>query len=64
MKNIEEKTKEINWNTKDNKQLIEAVLVLRNADEAKSFNRTITINLLSPTTVSVLSQGKVIKELK
>ena len=39
MKNIEEKTKEINWNTKDNKQLIEAVLVLRNADEAKRFLR-------------------------
>ena len=30
---------EVNWNTKENKQLIEAVLVLKNADEAKRFLR-------------------------
>ncbi len=32
-------TKEINWNTKENKQLIEAVLTLKNADETKRFLR-------------------------
>ncbi|MFH1201024.1 MAG: YerC/YecD family TrpR-related protein [bacterium] len=31
--------KEINWNTKKNKQLIEAVLALENADEVKRFLR-------------------------
>ncbi|MEI8174428.1 MAG: YerC/YecD family TrpR-related protein [bacterium] len=30
---------EINWNTKENKQLIEAVLSLRNKDETKLFLR-------------------------
>ncbi len=30
---------EVNWNTKENKQLIEAVLALKNADEAKCFVR-------------------------
>ena len=36
MKNI---GKEINWNIKENKQFIEAVLALKNADEAKRFLR-------------------------
>mgnify|MGYP001575349786 CR=1 FL=1 len=31
--------KEIDWNTKKNNQLIEAILVLKNADEAKRFLR-------------------------
>ena len=31
--------KDINWNTKENKQLIDAVLALKNADEAKRFLR-------------------------
>ncbi|KKQ21346.1 MAG: TrpR like protein, YerC/YecD, partial [Parcubacteria group bacterium GW2011_GWC1_36_9] len=31
--------REINWNGKENKQLIEAVLALKNADEAKRFLR-------------------------
>jgi TrpR-related protein YerC/YecD len=31
--------KEIDWNTKENKQLIEAVLALKNADETKRFLR-------------------------
>lgn len=43
MKNVEGKTKEvnkeINWNARENKQLIEAILVLKNADEAKLFLR-------------------------
>ena len=30
---------EVNWNTKENKQLVEAVLALKNADEAKRFMR-------------------------
>ena len=30
---------EVNWNTKENKQLIEAILALKNADEAKRFLR-------------------------
>lgn len=36
---MEEKTKEINWNTKENKQLVEAVLALKNADETERFLR-------------------------
>ena len=39
MKKVEENTKGINWNTKENKQLIEAILALRNIDEAKRFLR-------------------------
>ncbi len=43
MKNVERKTKEvnkeINWNARENKQLIKAILVLKNADEAKLFLR-------------------------
>ena len=31
--------KEINWETKENKQLIEAFLILKNKDEAKRFLR-------------------------
>lgn len=31
--------KEINWNTKENKQLVEAILSLKNTTEAKSFIR-------------------------
>ena len=30
---MKEKTKEIDWNTKKNKQLIQAVLALKNSDE-------------------------------
>ncbi len=30
---------EVNWNTKENKQLIEAVLALKNIDEARRFLR-------------------------
>ena len=30
---------EVNWNTKENKQLIEAVLAVKNADEARRFMR-------------------------
>ena len=30
---------EVNWNTKENKQLVKAVLALKNADEAKRFMR-------------------------
>ena len=37
--NMEEVTKNINWSSKENGQLIEAVLTLRNADEAKRFLR-------------------------
>jgi TrpR-related protein YerC/YecD len=33
--------REIDWNTKENKQLIKAVLALRNADEASRFLRDI-----------------------
>ncbi len=39
MKNIGEKTKKVNWGSKENKQLIEAILALENADEAKCFLR-------------------------
>lgn len=39
MKNTGEKTKNIDWNTKENKQLIAAVLSLQNKDEAKRFLR-------------------------
>lgn len=31
--------KEINWNTKENKQIVEAILTLENKDEAKRFLR-------------------------
>lgn len=34
-------SKEIDWNTKENKKLIEAFLVLKNVDEAKRFLRDI-----------------------
>ena len=36
---IQEIGPKINWNTKENKQLLEAVLALKNADEAKRFLR-------------------------
>lgn len=32
---------EVNWNTKENKQLIEAILALKDADEAQCFLRDI-----------------------
>lgn len=37
--------KEINWNTKENKQLIEAVLALKNTDEAERFLRDLMTEL-------------------
>lgn len=36
---MKEITKEIDWNTKENKQLVEAILTLENADETKRFLR-------------------------
>ena len=36
---MEQKTREIDWNTKGNKQLIEALLALKNADETRRFLR-------------------------
>jgi len=36
---MEKIAKDIDWNTKENKQLIEAILALKNADEAKRFLR-------------------------
>ena len=39
MKNISGKTKDINWNAKKEKQLVEAVLSLKNVDETKRFLR-------------------------
>ena len=36
---MKENNKEINWNTKENKQLVEAILMLENADETKRFLR-------------------------
>ena len=36
---MREITKEIDWNTKENKQFVEAILTLENADETKRFLR-------------------------
>ena len=36
---MEAETNELNWNTKENRQLIEALLSLETADEAKRFLR-------------------------
>jgi TrpR-related protein YerC/YecD len=36
---MKEITKETNWDTKENKQLIEAILALKNADETRLFLR-------------------------
>jgi TrpR-related protein YerC/YecD len=38
---------EVNWNIKENKQLIKAILALRNADEAERFVR----DLLTPAEI-------------
>ncbi len=42
---------EVNWNTKENKQLVEGVLSLKNTDEAKRFLR----DLLTPVEVEEFS---------
>ena len=39
--------KDVNWNTKEGKQLIEAVLALKNADESRRFLR----DLLTPSEI-------------
>jgi TrpR-related protein YerC/YecD len=39
MKDIDEKTIELDWNTKENTQLLEAFLVLKNKDETERFLR-------------------------
>ena len=45
------KTKDINWNAKENRQLVEALLSLENADETKRFLR----DLLTPQEVEEFS---------
>lgn len=42
--NVEDKKRGIDWNTKENQQLVEAVLALKNANEAERFLR----DLLTP----------------
>lgn len=42
---------EVNWNTKENKQLVEGVLSLKNIDEAKRFLR----DLLTPQEIEEFS---------
>lgn len=42
---------EIKWNIKENKQLLEAVLSLKNADEAKRFLR----DIMTPTEIQEFS---------